>query len=389
VIDHEGLGYYGIGLDHTRCAVHRNEFESLGRVTAAGDVELWKDGGPGGSSRLGLSERFFRGEDPDLLLQEGIEFLELKPLPRATHLNCRHKRWGESYRLMFTVAARVALRAPKSTIWNHRHHTEMLGKKHDPDHRMKEHPGHFLFRGKGAPVFIAGDGRVLLPEGEESLWTRHMKGESEDSIVDRVLGWMGGAGAGPESGAGTLQTQLAGEEYSMFEHRHRFAAWAAARAAQRSWKGGANSVLVAALHDHGPRELLAGDAALWPDTAARYDASHRQWCEDMIAGLATKGVEATYGRAAKLVAIYMKAMVVTGPHAESELAKVLHPPIDDILTNALAKCTGFSTDHRRLWRRCKWTKLDLRSYFEIIEAMRAEGLNQPRFWAVERFWRAG
>ena len=48
VTSHEGLGYYGITLDKTRCAVHRQENEfSLGRFSILGDVENWSTGGPG------------------------------------------------------------------------------------------------------------------------------------------------------------------------------------------------------------------------------------------------------------------------------------------------------------------------------------------------------
>lgn len=47
VIDHEGLGYYGIMLNQLQCKVSEKSCRPFGRVTMAGDVENWRTGGPG------------------------------------------------------------------------------------------------------------------------------------------------------------------------------------------------------------------------------------------------------------------------------------------------------------------------------------------------------
>lgn len=187
VISHEGLGYYGIRLDTVRCPVHRGEEKTLGRFTMGGNVENWQTGGPGDHG-LKLEERVRRGEPVAPMVAEAIQHLRLPPFPTTTHLNCRHKRWGASYVLMFRLATLMALRHDgRISIWNHPFHTERLARKLDPEHDMKEHLGHFLFEGPSGRVLLSGDGRMVEPAGEASLWNRYMAGESEGSLL-RILG---------------------------------------------------------------------------------------------------------------------------------------------------------------------------------------------------------
>jgi len=115
------------------------------------------------------------------------------PLPRKTHLHCRHKRWGASYVLLFDIAAIIAMRNEgRVGIWNHEFHTGRLGGEFDPKHNMKEHPGYFLIhdRDQRRRVFIAGDGRVLEPAGAGALWKRYMEGEPVGELVMDVEGWL-------------------------------------------------------------------------------------------------------------------------------------------------------------------------------------------------------
>ena len=97
---------------------------------------------------------------------------------------------------------------------------------------------------------------------------------------------------------------------------------------------------------------------------------------------------ATFGRAAKLIAIYLKSMVVLAGRHETPLGRTLHPPIDSILLTALAddEDAGFRDASRQLWRRTRWTKLDETDYAEIIQSMRTERLDDP-FWGIERYWK--
>jgi len=190
VIEQEGLGYYGIRLDTVRCPVHKGEEKTLGRFTMAGNVENWISGEPGDHG-LKLEDRVSGGKPVGQIAAEAIQHLRLLPYPRTTHLNCRHKRWGASYVLMFRLAAIMALRYDgRISIWNHTFHTERLARELDPKHGMKEHLGHFLLHSPRGRVFLAGDGRVLEPVGEASLWERYMSGHTVDELLDSVEAWL-------------------------------------------------------------------------------------------------------------------------------------------------------------------------------------------------------
>ena len=103
--------------------------------------------------------------------------------------------------------------------------------------------------------------------------------------------------------------------------------------------------------------------------------------------LKSSGVqEATYGRAAKMVAIYLKTRVVCSLDHESPLRELAHPPIDWVLLKALAADDSFSKAHRALWRQTKWTRLDAPAYARVIESLRVEGLDSGGFWRVEKWW---
>lgn len=177
--------------------------------------------------------------------------------------------------------------------------------------------------------------------------------------------------------------------YTIEEHRHRFAGWSAARAAQRGMIGGDNTVLLQAIEGCGVREAVHPPVEWSPD-AAEFDRAHAGWCRHIVASLRERGLPhhtATFGRAAKLVAIYLKSMVVLAGRHETSLGRMLHPPIDNILLTSLAEDddANFREESRQLWRRTRWTKLDETGYAQIIQSLRAERLDDP-FWGIERYW---
>src|SRR6476646_8680125 len=113
-------------------------------------------------------------------------------------------------------------------------------------------------------------------------------------------------------------------EYDLFEHRHRFSTWAAARAAQRRLPGARVSILKGAIEASGLRELAA-DQGHWPVEAYEYDSFHRRAARRIIDFMDGHNIAgATYGRAAKLIAIYFKTMIVNGPHGETQFAAIIH-----------------------------------------------------------------
>lgn len=92
--------------------------------------------------------------------------------------------------------------------------------------------------------------------------------------------------------------------YSIHEHKHRFSAWAAGRAA--TVNGCRFSIEQARLILEGAKlkQLLLGPAQL-PDPM-NIDVAHREWRTNVIAAAKTEGLGFTHGVAAKLINIYLK-----------------------------------------------------------------------------------
>jgi hypothetical protein len=121
--------------------------------------------------------------------------------------------------------------------------------------------------------------------------------------------------------------------YDHFEHRHRFAVWAGARAAQRGFATVED--LRDALESTSVRQFVSDNRSL-DISATAFEVQQRIWCRSIADYLSEKGVaKATFVRAAKLVAVYLTSMVIVGPHAGSAAAEIVHPPIKRILLQNL------------------------------------------------------
>ncbi len=187
VLTHEGLGYYGITINQLPCSVNPSSDEALGRFTMGGDVENWRTGGPGNHG-CNLMDRCASGVPTEQLILAAISHFNIPPLPAKSHLSCRHKRWGASYELCFEIATLVALQYEPGEIqiWNHPAHTKRAIADYDPNPRMKEHPGAFLFISDDSKVCIAGDGR-LLDGGDQNLWVEYMSGKTAQVLSHVII----------------------------------------------------------------------------------------------------------------------------------------------------------------------------------------------------------
>lgn len=172
--------------------------------------------------------------------------------------------------------------------------------------------------------------------------------------------------------------------YSIDEHRHRFSVWAAARAVQRGFPADINK-LREALKCCGIRTFLT-PANLDNMDEARFDDQHEHWCMKVISSLnAATAMDVSFGRAAKLIAMYLKSMVVLGPASESAFARVAHPPIDGMLLRNLAG-SELPSEHKGNWKKDRWTGLTKDRYYNLIAELRqAFGTEKP-FWMLEHFW---
>jgi len=172
--------------------------------------------------------------------------------------------------------------------------------------------------------------------------------------------------------------------YDLFEHRHRFSVWAAARATQRSFTSVDN--LRDALDNCGIANFLRNPDALTTDQPA-FKEQHKIWCRSIVDFLKNRDIaKVTYGRAAKLVAVYLKSMVILGKNANTSLASVAHPPIDRILLQNLSRAPEIQSHHKKRWRTINWTELDEQSYYDLISQLHDCLKTGEPFWSLERFW---
>lgn len=174
--------------------------------------------------------------------------------------------------------------------------------------------------------------------------------------------------------------------YSIHEHKHRFSAWAAGRAANVIGCRFSVEQAKAILEGARLKQLLVGPDQL-PDPL-KIDVIHREWRDAVIAAATSQGLHFTHGVAAKLINIYLKAAFVCGGYDTDPRVRALHPPIDGLLLDELYRRNVGELRHK--WskaRETRWSKLDSDEYDDVISSIRlALGPNVP-LWEIEQYWR--
>lgn len=162
--------------------------------------------------------------------------------------------------------------------------------------------------------------------------------------------------------------------YTFIDHLHNYSVWTAARAVQRGYTTTKN---IKAAIDKTELSKLTEKGEI--KTPSEFDDFHRKTSKILIEYLSNLGIPTSYGRAAKIIAVYLKTSIVIRDSGESHLAKIIHPPIDNILL------TNLSKKNRELGvSNIKWTQLSENEYFELIEKLRSLHFNS--FWELEKFW---
>jgi len=170
--------------------------------------------------------------------------------------------------------------------------------------------------------------------------------------------------------------------YSHFQHRHKFAVWCAAGAVYRNFTK--TPILKEALEKSGVVEFIKENERK-DITPKNFDIHHETWCESIIQTWGKGNISGgSYGRAAKLLAVYIKSMVVVH-NAQSKLSKVAHPPIDRITLQNISKDKNIDHPNRTSWKKINWTELSKSKYIELINDFRQVLDGQP-FWFLEKYW---
>jgi hypothetical protein len=173
--------------------------------------------------------------------------------------------------------------------------------------------------------------------------------------------------------------------YSIEEHKHRFAAWAAGRAANVNGCRFTVEQGKAILEKAGLSEVAKCLNNL--PVAAEFDKYHETWRENVIASAREYELQFTHGVAAKLINIYLKSIYVCGNDHSNEKIKAIHPPIDGVLLDALYRQN--ISGKRNEWqaaRTARWSKLTSTQYQNVINAIKSTILCGKGLWEIEEHW---
>lgn len=170
--------------------------------------------------------------------------------------------------------------------------------------------------------------------------------------------------------------------YSHFDHRHNFAVWCAARAVQRNFTK--TPILKNALEKSGVVEFIKENEE--KDILQKdFDNNHESWCNSIMQTWEQENIEgASYGRAAKLVGVYIKSMIVVR-NGQSKLSVVAHPPIDRRILKNISKDRNIKHKNRTNWKNINWTELTKTEYKSLIDDFRQVFCGQP-LWYLEKYW---
>ncbi len=172
--------------------------------------------------------------------------------------------------------------------------------------------------------------------------------------------------------------------YTIDQHRHLFAAWAASRGA---------SVKGCRFEVRQGRKMLEACGFIpdfsTPDqlpTPESLDEQHRNWRLTAINSGEDQSLRVTHGVAAKLINLYFKCRFVCGGHHDHPHVAALHPPIDSVMLKALIHCDFAGL--RQKWRRLqglRWSKFSSDQYEEAIDLIRQCLKGEP-LWKIEEHW---
>ena len=172
--------------------------------------------------------------------------------------------------------------------------------------------------------------------------------------------------------------------YSINEHSHRFASWAASRAAS-------TSPLCRFRVEDGVSwlELSGLDAKFQIDDLPEpqgFDAWHKDRRRDIVKKAKKMYPQFSHGIAAKLINVYLKSRFVNSGFINDPRVSAMHPPIDSVLLTELAvKDVG---GHFKKWKEFDkklWSKYDSRTYESVVKLIMKSLEGQP-LWKIEYYW---
>lgn len=173
--------------------------------------------------------------------------------------------------------------------------------------------------------------------------------------------------------------------YSIEEHKHRFAAWAAGRAANVNGCRFTVAQGKDILEKAGMNSIAKSLGGL-PEPCD-FDKEHEKWRNKVITAAEAYQLNFTHGVAAKLINIYLKSIFVCGNDYNDKKIKAIHPPIDSVLLDALYKKNVFGKKIEwQAARKARWSKLTSVQYQDVINAIKSTLSKDKGLWEIEEFW---
>ena len=170
--------------------------------------------------------------------------------------------------------------------------------------------------------------------------------------------------------------------YSIHEHEHRFSVWAAGRAASTSRKCRFKVEKAFVLLKYfEPLELEC-----LPESVD-FDSFHDKICKSTMDKAKDLEIEGfSYGVAAKLVNVYLKARFVNASTVEQSKVKAIHPPIDSLLLKGLRRLKLLSTKDKEAFGK-PWSKFTEEEYKAVIQGVRNILGDGVGMWEIEKYWK--
>ncbi|MCB2141089.1 hypothetical protein KQH27_00110 [bacterium] len=173
--------------------------------------------------------------------------------------------------------------------------------------------------------------------------------------------------------------------YSIEEHRHRFAAWAASRASTVNGcrfrvSKGQKIIELSGL-------MKIGENIDYLPNPDEFDDYHREWRYCIIEQAHKYQLPFTHGIAAKLINIYLKSIYVCGGQHDDQRVKAIHPPIDSVLLDSLCENnTGELFNDWQVAQKIRWSKLESKQYEDLIGCIKKVIPVGVGLWFIEEHW---
>ena len=174
--------------------------------------------------------------------------------------------------------------------------------------------------------------------------------------------------------------------YTQNIHIHNFAAWTASTAARTSPKCRFKVEVGSQILSNSSLPDYINDYCDI-SRAEDFDTRHRELRKELIQLASVKGLEFSHGISAKMINIYFKTIFLR-PNilAEAEFKKI-HPPIDKVLLEGLAKAANDKNEKRK-WKAHSakgWSNYNSDDYELVISDVKLK-CGDYALWSIEEFW---